>query len=87
MMLPVGDSNLDGIRFADLCGLLTHFGFAVRIRGSHHNFRKTGFDDINLQSAGKTRNLTKSNKCGKSCAGERNETIPTQRLRNPDLVE
>ena len=42
-----------GIRFADLCGLLTYLGFTLRIRGSHHHFRKAGFDDINLQSAGK----------------------------------
>jgi len=49
----LGGKSDAGIRFADICGLLTHLGFAVRIRGSHHNFRKAGFDDINLQSAGK----------------------------------
>lgn len=41
------------VRFGDLCSLLRHLGFTVRIRGSHHYFSKQGFDDINLQAAGK----------------------------------
>ena len=41
------------IRFADLCALLARLGFKVRIRGSHHNFRKADYDDINLQAKGK----------------------------------
>ena len=41
------------IRFGDLCALLTRLGFEVRIRGSHHDFRKEGCDDINSQAAGK----------------------------------
>jgi len=54
LLAKVLDGKSDAsIRFADLCALLTHLGFAVRIRGSHHYFHKAGFDDINLQSAGK----------------------------------
>jgi len=49
----LGGKSDAAIRFGDLCSLLTHLGFTVRVRGSHHNFRKAGCDDINLQSAGK----------------------------------
>jgi predicted RNA binding protein YcfA (HicA-like mRNA interferase family) len=45
-----------GIRFGDLCSLLTGLGFTLRVRGSHHNFRRQNFDDINLQAAGKDAN-------------------------------
>ena len=42
-----------GIRFADLRGLLHSLGFAERIRGSHHVFRKAGVPErINLQRDG-----------------------------------
>ena len=38
------------IRFNDLCGLLRNIGFAERIRGSHHIFRKPGVvERLNLQ--------------------------------------
>jgi hypothetical protein len=38
------------IRFDELCRLLRHLGFAERIRGSHHIFRKQGvIEKINLQ--------------------------------------
>ena len=38
------------IRFDELCQLLRHLGFAERIRGSHHIFRKPGITEkINLQ--------------------------------------
>ncbi|MDI6891045.1 MAG: type II toxin-antitoxin system HicA family toxin [Thermodesulfovibrionales bacterium] len=41
------------ISFDELCGLLKHLGFEVRIRGSHHIFRKEGVvEKINLQRAG-----------------------------------
>lgn len=41
------------IHFNDLCGLLKSFSFEVRIRGSHHIFRKEGVvEKINLQRAG-----------------------------------
>ena len=41
------------IHFDDLCNLLRSFGFDVRIRGSHHIFRKEGvIEKINLQRAG-----------------------------------
>lgn len=41
------------IHFDDLCELLKRFGFEVRIRGSHHIFRKEGVaEKINLQQAG-----------------------------------
>lgn len=41
------------INFDDLCGLLAHVGFAVRVRGSHHVFSKPGISErINLQRDG-----------------------------------
>jgi hypothetical protein len=41
------DSN---IRFGDLRTLLTHLGFAERIRGDHHIFTRDGVEEIlNLQ--------------------------------------
>ncbi len=41
------------IRFADLCQLLTHLGFAERIRGDHHVFTRDGVVEIlNLQPNG-----------------------------------
>ncbi|MDE1889804.1 MAG: type II toxin-antitoxin system HicA family toxin [Planctomycetota bacterium] len=41
------------IHFDDLCDLLEIFGFDVRIRGSHHIFRKNGvIEKINLQREG-----------------------------------
>jgi predicted RNA binding protein YcfA (HicA-like mRNA interferase family) len=47
-----GGSDAD-IAFDDLCTLLTHFGFALRVRGSHHLFSKSGITEkINLQRDG-----------------------------------
>jgi predicted RNA binding protein YcfA (HicA-like mRNA interferase family) len=41
------------IRFDDLCQLLQSLGFEVRVRGSHHLFRKSGVEEkINLQRSG-----------------------------------
>ena len=41
------------IRFSDLVQLLTHFGFAERIKGDHHVFTKEGIEEIlNLQPKG-----------------------------------
>lgn len=41
------------IQFKDLCNLLKDFGFEVRIRSSHHIFRKEGMaEKINLQQEG-----------------------------------
>jgi hypothetical protein len=38
------------IRFDDLCQLLLNLGFEMRVRGSHHIFRKAGIEEkINLQ--------------------------------------
>ena len=38
------------IRFPDLCALLSHLGFAERIRGDHHIFTLEGVEEIlNLQ--------------------------------------
>lgn len=40
------------INFDDLCSLLDHLGFQVRIRGGHHIFYKEGIAEIiNLQPA------------------------------------
>jgi len=47
-----GTSDAD-IGFDELCALLTHFGFALRVRGSHHIFSKPGVvERINLQRDG-----------------------------------
>ena len=47
-----GSSDTD-IAFDDLCTLLTYFGFALRVRGSHHLFSKSGITEkINLQRDG-----------------------------------
>ena len=41
------------IPFDDLCKLLQGIGFVMRIRGSHHIFRKDGIEEkINLQQEG-----------------------------------
>ena len=46
----LADNN---IGFDELCGLLSHLGFEMRIRGSHHMFRKAGvMEKINLQREG-----------------------------------
>lgn len=47
-----GSADAD-IAFDELCTLLTHFGFALRVRGSHHLFSKPGIiEKINLQRDG-----------------------------------
>ena len=41
------------IAFSDLINLLKHFGFGMRIKGSHHIFRKEGIEEKpNLQKEG-----------------------------------
>jgi len=41
------------IQFEELCNLLKHLGFEMRIKGSHHLFRKeTVIEKINLQRDG-----------------------------------
>ncbi|NOY68188.1 MAG: type II toxin-antitoxin system HicA family toxin [Deltaproteobacteria bacterium] len=46
----MSDSN---IAFADLVGLLKYFDFDMRIKGSHHIFRKAGIlEKVNLQKEG-----------------------------------
>ncbi len=46
----VADAN---IAFDDLCHLLEQLGFEIRVRGSHHLFRKSGVvERINLQRDG-----------------------------------
>lgn len=41
------------IQFEDLCNLLKHLGFDMRIKGSHHIFRKEAIiEKINLQRDG-----------------------------------
>lgn len=50
MMSGSADAN---IRFSDLCSLLRSLGFAERISGSHHIFRKSGVEElINIQCDG-----------------------------------
>ena len=46
----MSDAN---ISFADLISLLKHLGFDMRIKGSHHIFRKHGIiEKLNLQKEG-----------------------------------
>lgn len=41
------------IAFSDLINLLQHLGFEMRIKGSHHIFRKVGIEEKpNLQKEG-----------------------------------
>ena len=41
------------IAFSDLINLMQHFGFEMRIKVSHHIFRRKGFEEIpNLQKDG-----------------------------------
>ena len=41
------------IVFSDLISLMQHFGFEMRIKGSHHIFRKKGIEEKpNLQKEG-----------------------------------
>lgn len=41
------------ITFDDLCQLLRHYGFDMRVKGSHHIFRKFGVEEkVNLQRDG-----------------------------------
>ena len=46
----MSDAN---IAFTDLINLLKHLGFDMRIKGSHHIFRKDGITEkVNLQKEG-----------------------------------
>lgn len=46
----LSDANIE---FDDLCHLLNQLGFEVRVKGSHHVFRKKGVaEKINLQRQG-----------------------------------
>ena len=46
----LGGRSDANIRFGDLRGLLRNLGFAERVQGSHHIFRKDGVvERINLQ--------------------------------------
>ncbi len=50
LLLGKSDNNF---RFNDICNLLVHFGFEMRIKGSHHIFRKEGIPKmLNLQKDG-----------------------------------
>lgn len=41
------------IRFEDLCRVLLHWGFGVRVRGDHHIFTRDDMEEIiNLQPKG-----------------------------------
>jgi len=49
----VGGQADANISFNDLCALLAHLNFEMRISGSHHIFRKAGIEEkINLQKDG-----------------------------------
>ena len=49
----ISGSSDTNIIFEDLCSLMKRLGFEVRIRGSHHIFRKENVTEkINLQKEG-----------------------------------
>ena len=42
-----------GIRFSDMCMLLSELGFTERVKGDHHIFTMPGIEEIvNIQPAG-----------------------------------
>ena len=50
IMRGTSDAN---ISFSDLINLMEHFGFEMRVKGSHHIFRKNGIEERpNLQMDG-----------------------------------
>lgn len=50
ILLGSSDANIE---FDELCQLLLRLGFEMRVRGSHHIFRKQGVQErINLQRDG-----------------------------------
>ena len=54
LLLKILSGSSDAnILFEDLCNLLNDVGFEIRVRGSHHIFRKEGVvEKINLQREG-----------------------------------
>ena len=49
----LGGTSDAAIRFDDLRQLLLSLGFEMRVRGSHHVFRKSGIEEkVNLQREG-----------------------------------
>jgi predicted RNA binding protein YcfA (HicA-like mRNA interferase family) len=54
LLLKILSGTADAnIQFVDLCNLLRDYGFEMRVRGSHHVFRKEGVvEKINLQRDG-----------------------------------
>lgn len=50
ILTGTSDAN---ISFSAICNLLTHLGFEIRIKGSHHIFRRDGIEEkINIQKEG-----------------------------------
>lgn len=54
LLLRILSGNSDAnILFEGICNLLRSFGFEMRVRGSHHIFRRQGIEEkINLQRDG-----------------------------------
>lgn len=54
MWRVLGGRSDANIRFGELCSLLQTLGFELRVKGSHHVFRKEGVEEhINLQEDGR----------------------------------
>ena len=50
ILTGTSDAN---ISFSAMCNLLAHLGFEIRIKGSHHIFRKNNIEEkINIQKEG-----------------------------------
>ncbi len=54
LLLKIVSGTSDAnIQFDELCSFLKHLDFAMRVKGSHHLFRKEGIaEKINLQRDG-----------------------------------
>jgi len=56
----LGGGSDANILFNDICNLLTHLGFDIRIRGSHHIFKRIDIEEIiNLQKMAIKQSLTR----------------------------
>ncbi|MBU1262262.1 type II toxin-antitoxin system HicA family toxin [bacterium] len=71
------------IAFSDLCNLLLHYGFEMRVSGSHHIFRKTGIEEkINLQKDGNKAKPYQVKQVIRSCIQNNNKAARRERRRH-----
>ena len=59
----IGGASDANIQFDELCNFLKHLDFAMRVKGSHHIFRKEGIAEKSISSVmGIWQNPIRSNK-------------------------